>query len=145
MRSASLARPSAGLRRGRRGRGRHCSSPSRPSILFAGVVSRYVLHAPLTWSDELASILFLWLAMLGAVVAYARGRAHAHERARRGKNAAPRRRSRRRCRSRPASSSCVLVLPPAIEYAIDEATIVTPRRSRSRTSGAPPPCRSASA
>src|SRR5580704_2829169 len=41
-------------------------------ILFAGVVARYVFHAPLIWSDELASILFLWLAMLGAVVAYRR-------------------------------------------------------------------------
>src|SRR6478609_1885069 len=41
-------------------------------ILFAGVVSRYVLHSPLVWSDELASILFLWLAMLGAVVAFRR-------------------------------------------------------------------------
>jgi TRAP-type C4-dicarboxylate transport system permease small subunit len=38
-------------------------------ILFAGVVSRRVFNRPLTWSDELASILFLWLAMLGAVVA----------------------------------------------------------------------------
>ena len=38
------------------------------AILFAGVVSRYVIHRPFTWSDELASILFLWLAMLGAVV-----------------------------------------------------------------------------
>src|ERR1700756_744157 len=42
-------------------------------ILFAGVVSRYVLHAPLIWSDELASILFLWLAMLGSAVAFRRG------------------------------------------------------------------------
>src|SRR6476646_11536509 len=41
-------------------------------ILFAGVVSRYVFHNPFTWSDELASILFLWLAMLGAVVAFRR-------------------------------------------------------------------------
>ena len=41
-------------------------------ILFAGVVSRYVFNAPLTWSDELASILFLWLAMLGAVIALRR-------------------------------------------------------------------------
>jgi hypothetical protein len=39
------------------------------AILLSGVVARYVLHAPLTWSDELASILFLWLAMTGAVVA----------------------------------------------------------------------------
>jgi tripartite ATP-independent transporter DctM subunit len=42
------------------------------SVLFAGVVSRYGFHAPLVWSDELASILFLWLAMLGAVIALQR-------------------------------------------------------------------------
>src|ERR1043166_10342321 len=41
-------------------------------ILFAGVVSRYVFRNPFVWSDELASILFLWLAMLGAVVAFRR-------------------------------------------------------------------------
>src|SRR3954467_14865346 len=41
-------------------------------ILFAGVVSRYGMHRPLIWSDELASILFLWLAMLGAAVAFRR-------------------------------------------------------------------------
>jgi tripartite ATP-independent transporter DctM subunit len=40
--------------------------------LFAGVVSRYGLQRPLIWSDELASILFLWLAMLGSVVAFRR-------------------------------------------------------------------------
>jgi TRAP-type C4-dicarboxylate transport system permease small subunit len=28
-------------------------------VLFAGVMARYVFHAPLIWSDELASILFL--------------------------------------------------------------------------------------
>ncbi len=42
-------------------------------ILFSGIVARYVLHTPLVWSDELASILFLWLAMLGAVIAFRRG------------------------------------------------------------------------
>ncbi|MET0746077.1 MAG: TRAP transporter large permease subunit [Microvirga sp.] len=42
-------------------------------VLLAGVFSRYVLQQPLIWSDELASILFLWLAMLGAVVAFRRG------------------------------------------------------------------------
>ncbi|WP_027536102.1 TRAP transporter large permease subunit [Bradyrhizobium sp. WSM3983] len=41
-------------------------------ILFAGVVARYVVHRPLIWSDELASILFLWLAMLGSAVAFRR-------------------------------------------------------------------------
>ena len=43
------------------------------AVLFAGVVARYALHSPLVWSDELASILFLWLSMLGAVVALRRG------------------------------------------------------------------------
>src|ERR1700712_1288035 len=41
-------------------------------ILFAGVIAGYVLHQPLIWSDELASMLFLWLAMLGAAVAFPR-------------------------------------------------------------------------
>lgn len=42
-------------------------------VLFVGIVFRYVLDRPLIWSDELASILFLWLAMLGAAVAFRRG------------------------------------------------------------------------
>ncbi len=43
------------------------------AILFCGVVARYVLDDPLIWTDELAGILFLWLAMLGAVIALRRG------------------------------------------------------------------------
>jgi tripartite ATP-independent transporter DctM subunit len=42
-------------------------------ILFSGVVGRYVFNSPLVWSDELASILFLWLAMVGSVIALKRG------------------------------------------------------------------------
>jgi TRAP-type C4-dicarboxylate transport system permease small subunit len=42
-------------------------------VLLVGVTWRYALHQPLVWSDELASILFLWLAMLGSVVAFQRG------------------------------------------------------------------------
>ena len=42
-------------------------------VLLLGVTYRYVLHQPLLWSDELASILFLWLAMLGSIVALQRG------------------------------------------------------------------------
>jgi TRAP-type C4-dicarboxylate transport system permease small subunit len=38
-------------------------------ILFAGVVSRYVFNSPIIWTDELANFLFLWLSMIGAVVA----------------------------------------------------------------------------
>ena len=43
------------------------------AILASGVFSRYVLHNALTWTDELAIFLFLWMTMLGAVVAYRRG------------------------------------------------------------------------
>jgi len=42
-------------------------------VLLAGVVMRFVLDSPLPWADELASILFLWLANLGAAVALRRG------------------------------------------------------------------------
>jgi tripartite ATP-independent transporter DctM subunit len=43
------------------------------ALLAAGVFMRYVMRNALIWSDELATILLLWLAMLGAVVAYRRG------------------------------------------------------------------------
>ena len=43
------------------------------AVLAAGVIARYVLCAPLLWSDELALLLFPWLAMLGAVAALRRG------------------------------------------------------------------------
>ncbi|MDE2095282.1 MAG: TRAP transporter large permease subunit, partial [Burkholderiales bacterium] len=42
-------------------------------VLLAGVIMRYVFDRPLPWADELASILFLWLANLGAAVALRRG------------------------------------------------------------------------
>ena len=42
-----------------------------------GVFCRYVLHHPLVWSDEIASLGLVWLAFLGGAVAQAR---HAHPR-----------------------------------------------------------------
>ena len=41
-------------------------------LLFTNVVYRYALHDPLTWGDELASLLFMWMAMFGAVIALRR-------------------------------------------------------------------------
>lgn len=38
-------------------------------LLFVGVISRYVLSHPIIWLDELVSLQFLWLAMIGAVIA----------------------------------------------------------------------------
>src|ERR1043166_8919295 len=94
-------------------------------ILFAGVVSRYVFRNPFVWSDELASILFLWLAMLRAVVAFRRSE---HMRistllAR----ASPKWRSFFEAFAvAVAIAFLVLILHPAIEYAHDEAAVVTP-------------------
>lgn len=94
-------------------------------ILFAGVVSRYVFHAPLTWSDELASLLFLWLAMLGSVLAVRRGE---HMRMTALVNrASPE--GKRKLEVLSLSVSLVflsLLIGPAIEYALDEVHITMP-------------------
>jgi len=41
-------------------------------ILLVGITSRYLFHNPLPWSDEVASDLFLWVVMFGAVIAMQR-------------------------------------------------------------------------
>ena len=41
--------------------------------LLATIIARYLLHSPLTWGDEFAGSVFLWLSMLGAVIALERG------------------------------------------------------------------------
>ena len=43
------------------------------ALLFTGVVSRFALDRPIVWSDELASTVFLWLAMLGTALALQTG------------------------------------------------------------------------
>ncbi len=42
-------------------------------LLGWATAARYVFNDPLTWSDEVATVLFTWLAMLGSVVALRRG------------------------------------------------------------------------
>ena len=94
-------------------------------VLFAGVVSRYVLHAPLIWSDELASMLFLWLAMLGAVVAFRRSE-HMRMTALVA-SAGPRLRAYLDLVAICAALAfLVLIVHPAYEYASDEGVITTP-------------------
>lgn len=39
------------------------------SLLLVGVTSRYAFSLPVIWIDEVASICFLWLAMLGSAIA----------------------------------------------------------------------------
>jgi tripartite ATP-independent transporter DctM subunit len=94
-------------------------------VLLTGVVSRFVLHRPFTWSDELASILFLWLAMLGAVVALLRGQHMRLTAVVGGLRAAWRGRADVVAVAVPALF-LVIVLPWARDYAADEWYIETP-------------------
>jgi len=94
-------------------------------ILLAAVIARYWLDTPLVWSDEVASLLFLWLAVLGAVIAFRRGE---HMRmtalvARLG----PQRRAMADTLAVAASLAfLVLQVPAAFRYAHEEAAILTP-------------------
>jgi tripartite ATP-independent transporter DctM subunit len=94
-------------------------------VLLAGVIARYVFHAPLVWGDELASILFLWLSMLGAVVALRRGE-HMRMTALLSR-AGPGARALLDVVAIAASLCFMLmVLPHAWEYASEEAIVTTP-------------------
>jgi len=44
-------------------------------LVFASVVLRYVMNSPVTWSEELASLLFAWITFVGAFVGF-RSRSH---------------------------------------------------------------------
>jgi tripartite ATP-independent transporter DctM subunit len=95
------------------------------AVLFSGVVSRYVFDRPLVWSDELASVLFLWLAMFGAVIALRRGE-HMRLTAL-VKLAAPRRRAFLETLSAIVVAIFVLqIILPAQEYIESEWAITTP-------------------
>ena len=95
------------------------------AILFAGVVFRYLLHRPLIWSDELASILFLWLAMFGAAVAF-----HRSEHMRMTALVAATGPRVRSCFDAVAACAALafllLIMIPACEYAYEESFITTP-------------------
>lgn len=39
-------------------------------VVFSQVIARYVLQAPLSWSEELARFLLIWLSMLSAAYAF---------------------------------------------------------------------------
>jgi tripartite ATP-independent transporter DctM subunit len=95
------------------------------TILLVGVVSRFAFQRPLVWVDELASLLFLWLAMMGATVALSR-REHM------GLTALVLRLSEANRLKALALTQIVtalflvLILPWAWEYAVDEWAIETP-------------------
>ena len=94
-------------------------------ILFMGVVSRYFLQMPLVWSDEVASLLFLWLVSLGAVVAFQRGE-HMRMTALVAK-ASPKLRAFLDTVAIAAALAFLLLnLWPAYEHTLDEAAVTTP-------------------
>lgn len=41
-------------------------------LVFANVVGRYVFSAAIGWSEEVSRFLFIWMVLLGAVLAFAR-------------------------------------------------------------------------
>lgn len=94
-------------------------------LLFVGVIARYFLHRPLIWADELASTLFVWLSVLGAVLAMRRN-AHMRLTTFIGRAGPVRRQQIETTVLLVIAAFVLLIAWPAIEYAIDEAIVRTP-------------------
>ena len=94
-------------------------------LLFVGVIARYFLHRPLVWGDELASTLFVWLSVLGAVLAMRRN-AHMRLTTFIGYAAPATRQKVETAILLVVAAFVLLIIYPAIEYAIDEAIVRTP-------------------
>jgi tripartite ATP-independent transporter DctM subunit len=94
-------------------------------VLLAGILARYVFHKPIIWSDELAAILFLWLAMLGSVIAFQRGE-HMRMTAIVGMLGPRARAFLDVVAVAAALAFLVLVMHPAYEFAADEIFVTTP-------------------
>ncbi len=95
------------------------------AVLSAGIVGRYVFRSPIVWSDELAGILFLWLAMLGSVIAFQRGE-HMRMTAIVGVLSAEVRAFLDVLAAAVSLAFLVLVVWPAYEFAADEVFVTTP-------------------
>lgn len=94
-------------------------------LLLAGVLSRYVFSLPVIWIDEVASICFLWLAMLGAALALERNE---HLRLTLFVNSMPQRwRSLTEAFGTVVAAALLIgLLPTAFEYAWEERFIMKP-------------------
>lgn len=95
------------------------------AVLSAGIVARYVFRSPIVWSDELAGILFLWLAMFGSVIAFQRGE-HMRMTAIVGILRPEVRAFLDVIAAATSLAFLVLVVWPAYEFAADEAFVTTP-------------------
>ena len=94
-------------------------------LLFVGVIARYFFHRPLIWADELASTLFVWLSVLGAVLAMRRN-AHMRLTTFIGRAGPVLRQQIETAVLLVIAAFVLLIVWPAIEYAIDEAIVRTP-------------------
>ena len=95
------------------------------ALLLIGVVSRYVFSNPVIWIDEVISIAFLWVAMLGSVLAVDRNE---HLRLNLFVEMAPKRLGRfvHTFALLVVASFLLFMLHPSIEYVQSEWAIRTP-------------------
>lgn len=95
------------------------------ATVLANVVCRYVLNQPLVWGDELASLAFIWMAMLGAAIAVDR---HEHLRLTIFLPLIPER-LRGWIEVAGLVVTCILLLrllPEAVSYAYEESFVTSP-------------------
>ena len=94
-------------------------------LLLANVIARYVFNRPLVWGDELASILFVWLCVLGAVLAMRRNE-HMRLTALISRMSPDARAVCDVVVLTVVSAFLVVIIWPAYEYAYDESFVRTP-------------------
>lgn len=94
-------------------------------LLFWNVFSRYVLHQPLVWADELASLMFLWMAMLGSAIALRRS-THMRMTAFVDRAKEENRKFLNMFGAVSVAAFLLLVIVPSFEFAYDEQVMTTP-------------------
>jgi tripartite ATP-independent transporter DctM subunit len=94
-------------------------------LLLAGVTSRYVFSLPVVWIDEVASICFLWLAMLGAAIALDRNE-HLRLTIVLRLFPDPAQRFLETLGCLIVATFLAALMNPAVEYAMEEWAIITP-------------------
>ena len=94
-------------------------------LLLAGVTSRYVFSLPVVWIDEVASICFLWLAMLGTAIALDRNE-HLRLTIVLRLFPEPAQRFLEAFGCLIVATFLIALMRPAVEYAMEEWAIITP-------------------
>ncbi len=94
-------------------------------VLFTGVVARRIFHSPLVWSDEVATIGFLWLTMLGSVIALRRGQ-HMRMTALVSHLSNEKRAFVEALAMGVSLAFLLLIMVPAWEYALEEVIVLLP-------------------